>query len=157
MTAIVALVALLVSGCVAPTPPSSTPAESHVKAAPLPGAVYAAAEEAIPALIVAERHGSKSGDLAALSQLWMDDARIIDGRNTALVDDDYIWDGKAAILDRYLLAVFPNPPPPLDDALLQFDISVNGAHAAVVNGVDEWRFSRGDGRWWIRELAYLRP
>lgn len=111
---------------------------------------------AVPALIVAEREASSSRDLTTLSLLWRHDARIVDGRTTADSTDDYTWQGLPAILDRYELAVFPNPPPPFEESLT-FDVANEGDEASVVYGVDEWRFVYTDGRWWIVELAYQRP
>lgn len=149
------IIILFVTGC-RPLPEAilSTPVEKMEVA--LPSAIYTSAEQAIPSLIEIERVGSIEGDLALLGQLWSDDARIIDGRNTAASDDDYVWDGKDAILDRYVVAVFPNPPPPMTESLF-LDVLVDGDRASVINGVDHWRFVRRGDRWWITELAYQRP
>jgi hypothetical protein len=124
--------------------------------ASLDSSLAAEAMAAIPALIMAERSASGARDLATLSSLWNSDARIVDGRNTSDPADDYIWQDRAAILDRYELAVFPNPPPPFED-VPAFDISHDEFSATVVNGVDEWQFIYSEGRWWITELAYQRP
>ena len=122
----------------------------------LQAVVSDAPEKAIPALIVAERDASGAGDLSTLSLLWLQDARIVNGRTTVDSADDYIWQGLPAILDRYQLAVFPNPPPPFEETP-DFDIVLDGSNARVVNGVDEWRFVQSGGRWWIAELVYQRP
>jgi hypothetical protein len=104
-------------------------------------------------MIVAERDASRRGDVALLEQLWAPDARIVDARGTDDPNDDYIWPGRAAILDRYRLAVFPIPPPPLE-GLPAPTISVVGDFAQVVNGQDQWQFTHQSGRWWITELKY---
>lgn len=117
---------------------------------------YAEAEIAIPALIETERLGSIEGDLDTLRNLWTKDARIIDGRTTAALEDDYLWSGRDAILDRYVVAVFPNPPPPFAKPL-QPEITVDDDETRVNYGVDQWRFVHMDGRWWIDELVYQRP
>ena len=124
--------------------------------ASLAASLTAEAMGAIPALSVAERMASGARDLATLSSLWHSNARIVDGRNTSDPVDDYIWQDLAAILDRYELAVFPNPPPPFE-GVPAFDISHDEFSATVVNGVDEWQFTYSGGRWWISELAYQRP
>lgn len=147
-----ALLAAIMAGC-ARAPVS---ASALRLATPPPLNAPNAAEEAIPFLIAAEREAARRGDRAMLAQLWAVDALIIDGRGTTDPSDDYHWPGRAAILDRYVLAVFPNPPPPLDgvDAL---EIMVAGTEAVAVNGGDHWRFVHEDGRWWISELVYSRP
>jgi hypothetical protein len=111
------------------------------------------AEEAIPLLIAAERAASRTGDLGLLSQVWAEDARIIDRRGTDNPADDYIWPGRLAILDRYTLAVFPAPPPALTSPPAP-TITVQGDVAQAINGVDRWQFRYQDGRWWITELRY---
>src|SRR5829696_1327585 len=114
------LVLLLLAGCtrsparISPTArPVGTPAGTPT--AVLPAFVSAPAEEAIPQLIAAERAASRSGDLALLAQLWAPDARIVDTRGSDDPADDFVWPNHKAILDRYEVAVFPAPPPALDD------------------------------------------
>jgi hypothetical protein len=135
-----------------------TPATTAPTPAP-PEAVTSEADEALPALIRVERQASIQGDLAMLAQLWAPDSRIVDGRNTSTPDDDYVWDGRDAVLDRYALAVFPNPPPPLPtpDGLDDLAVQVKGDEATAVNGVDRWRMVYANGRWWLQELIYQQP
>ena len=144
------LIALL-GGC-ARTPQRLPPAPTPPPAAP-PASVTLPAEEAIPQMIAAEREASRRGDLALLTQLWAEDARIIDTRGTEGAGDDLTWPNRAAVLDRYTLAVFPAPPPALD-SLPSPNITVQGDAAQALNGQDRWRFVQRDGRWWIAELRY---
>lgn len=142
----------LLVGCVTlpPTIPTVVPTP------PPPAFVTEDAARVLPRLIVAERQASIDKDLALLAQLWTEASRIVDGRGTAATEDDYIWAGRAAILDRYRVAVFVNPPPPLavpDDLNMQID----GATASVRLGQDQWRFVRERGRWWLAELRYSQP
>jgi hypothetical protein len=111
------------------------------------------AEQAIRCLIEHERQASITGDLGLLELLWAPDGRVVDGRGTAPREDDYIWQGRAAVLDRYRVAVFANPPPPL---ILPAHLAINQTDtmATVANGNDRWRFVYRDGRWWIAELSY---
>ncbi len=134
-----------------PTPAIQVPAP--------PEAVTGNPDEVLPALIQAERQASIQGDLAMLTQLWAPDSRIVDGRNTSTPDDDYVWEGRDAVLDRYVLAVFPNPPPPLPapDGLDDLIVNREGDGATAVNGVDRWRMVYADGRWWLQELIYQQP
>ncbi len=150
---------LLIGGCSPVSVPTLTPSQLPTASALDPAMVSAFAADAavsVPALIVAERTASAATDLATLSSLWHPEARIVDGRNTSDPADDYIWQDRAAILDRYELAVFPNPPPPFE-AAPTFDLIEVEFSATVVNGVDEWQFVYEDERWWITELAYQRP
>ncbi len=141
---------LLPAGCVRSPTPLPPPAPATV--AP-PSFVAGSAQEAIPRLIAAERKASRTGDLPLLAQLWAEDGRIIDSRATDAPSDDFIWPNRAAILDRYRLAVFPAPPPPLAGPPAPA-ITVQGDTAEAVNGHDRWRFVQRGGRWWIAELRY---
>ncbi|MCL4858780.1 MAG: hypothetical protein KJZ93_05210 [Caldilineaceae bacterium] len=152
MIALALLGALMVAGCARTAPP----AQRSLPPAPSPVSVPPAAEEAIPFLIAAERAAARDGDRATLAQLWAEDAQIIDGRGTAHPNDDYVWPGRAAILDRYALAVFPSPPPALE-GLGGLTITVEGDEARATHGGDHWRFVYREGRWWISELVYSQP
>lgn len=110
-------------------------------------------EEALPALVFTERAAARERDLALLAQLWARDARIIDSRGTDDPDDDYRWEGRDAILDRYALAVFPAPPPPFaEPPPLVIMRTGDTAIATIAN--DRWHFIFAEGRWWLQELAY---
>ena len=133
------------------------PATAALAATPSPISVpaFAAlpAEDALPALVLAERNAARSGDLPLLAVLWAEDARIIDGRGTLESGDDYLWQGRSALLDRYAIAVFPAPPPALEEPLT-LEITVHGDTARAILGTDHWSFVRHGGRWWLLELAY---
>src|SRR3954453_14782389 len=113
------LVLFLLAGCtrsparISPTAMPSGTATGTPTAAP-PAFVSAPAEEAIPQLIAAEPAASPRGDLALLAQLWAPDARIVDTRGSGDPADDFVWPNRKAILDRYVVAVFPAPPPVFD-------------------------------------------
>jgi hypothetical protein len=112
----------------------------------------------LPTLVIAEREASIEGNLPLLATLWAEDGRIVDGRGTSGDSDDYVWAGRAAILDRYRLAVFPAPPPPLTLAeLAGATLTAEGDAATLLNGGDRWRFVLRDGRWWLQELTYRVP
>lgn len=145
------LLILVLGGCARSPqrlPPTATPT-----ALALPAFVTLPADEAAPQMIAAEREASRRGDLNQLAQLWAEDARIVDTRGTEDPADDFIWPNRAAILDRYTLAVFPAPPPPLD-GLPSPTITVQSNKAQAINGNDHWRFVQRDERWWIAELRY---
>lgn len=144
---------LLLAGCASLPPP--TPAALQ----PAPSAPLALTDDplaAIPVLLQTERQASSARDLVQLGQLWAEESRIVDGRGTAAASDDLIWSGRSAILDRYELAVFPNPPPPLS-LPPDLPIQVVGDQATLRNGQDRWRFVRHQGRWWLSELIYSQP
>ncbi|MFN8488194.1 MAG: hypothetical protein U0350_11415 [Caldilineaceae bacterium] len=129
---------------------------SSAPAVAAPAFVTAAPELALPQLVEAERQASIDKNLALLTQLWAEDGRIVDGRGTPPTGDDYVWDGRAAILDRYVVAVFANPPPPLHlhGALL---LQVTGDTATGRYGQDHWRFVKRANHWWLAELRYSQP
>jgi hypothetical protein len=154
----IALILLLtLNGCAslpAPTPPPVLAAE---KPAELPAGATGPPQQAAPALIAAEREAARTGNLRLLSAVWAPDARIVDGRNTDDQADDYVWLGRDAILDRYVIAVFPVPPPPLDPSLLDSLRLSAGSEDRVVHaelGVDSWTLVQRDGRWWLYKLRY---
>lgn len=129
-----------------PPPPATVP----------PAIVQEITAATLPTLVMIEREASIEGNLPLLASLWAEDGRIVDGRGTSEQEDDLVWDRRAAILDRYQLAVFPAPPPPLtstEDAIL----TVEGDTATLINQNDRWRFVLREGRWWLQELAYSQP
>ena len=148
--------ALGLGGCARAPQRVTFAAESAPGAAPAaaqPAFVHLPAEQAIPQLIAAERNASIAGDLALLAQLWAQEGRIVDARGTDDPADDFTWPSRAAILDRYILAVFPAPPPALP-SLPAPAITVQDNAAQAVNGGDRWQFHYTEGRWWIVELHY---
>jgi hypothetical protein len=142
--------AALLTGCTRSAPPA-TVASPPVTAAP--AFVTQPAAEALPALVLAERTAASARDLETLRHLWAEDAQIIDRRGTPDPADDFVWRGRVAILDRYTLAVFPAPPPPLE-APPALAVTTDGATATAVLGNDSWRFTFRNGRWWLQELVY---
>jgi hypothetical protein len=150
------LAGLLVTACSGSTQLPTLPLAT---ASPPPLAMVSeATADKLPAWVVAEREASIQGNLPLLATLWAVDGRIVDGRGSAEESDDYVWAGRAAILDRYQLAVFPAPPPPLTLAeLADATLTVEEKSATLVNGGDRWRFVLQDGRWWLQELVYSAP
>jgi len=119
----------------------------------LPAEVEGAAADAMPALILAERSASISSDEETLRELWRPDATITDGRGTADTSDDFQWQGWPALRSRYQLAVFPAPPPQLEEAD-DGSLTGTGKRARYQRGGDLWTAVQVDGRWWLESLAY---
>ena len=145
--------ALLAGGCATPAlaPPHAAPTVPET-----PAFVTAPIQEAALQLVAAERQAAIDRDLNTLAQLWAPDSRVVDARGTGTPEDDLVWPGKAAVLDRYVVAVFPNPPPPLG-GLVDATVDVDGESAVLDLGSDRWRFVFADGRWWLAELTYGLP
>lgn len=122
----------------------------------MPAFVTAPIEEAAPHLVAAERQAAIDRDLNTLAQLWAPDSRVVDARGTTAAEDDLVWAGLPAVLDRYVVAVFPNPPPSLDD-LDGARLQVDGAQATFAVDHDRWRLVYAEGRWWLAELTYSLP
>ena len=141
----------LLAGCARSAPLAATPAPPAPP--PAPAFVTADAATALPQLVAAERAAAGSRDRSLLAQLWAPAARIVDSRGTPAPADDYVWAGRAAILDRYELAVFPSPPAPFA-APPAFTPQIDGDIAAAALGSDAWRFHWDGERWWLLELRY---
>jgi hypothetical protein len=139
------------ASCASSAPLLPTPTPQPVP--PAPAFVTAAAAVALPQLVAAERDAAIRSDRPLLAQLWAPDARIVDSRGTAETADDFIWQGRAAILDRYDLAVFPSPPPAFATPPA-FTPQVAADTATATLGHDRWRFQWDGQRWWLLELHY---
>ena len=137
------------------TPAVQSPSTPTPQSEPIVGITGSPAQIAAD-LIVAEREAARAGDLDLLAELWAHEARITDGRGTEDPSDDYRWLGRVAILDRYIIAVLPSPPSPLDpDTLAALDVITSTDDTVVAElGVDRWRLARQDGRWRLAELRY---
>jgi len=153
----VSILWLLLAGCASAVQrplPSPTPTVIAPQAWPALFGQQSTAEAAVTALILAERQAAIDHDLTLLSELWAADAQIIDGRNNAVPIDDYRWQGRAAILNRYVVAVFPFYVPPLPGLEPTAIITVTDAQATVQNGNDHWQLRKVNDRWWLTELRY---
>lgn len=144
------LLCWVLAACGAPTPvrTRATPEPPAL----LPSALAASIADNPAALVTAERNAAAARDMATLAALWDANAQISEARGALGPADDYTWHGRDALLDRYAVAVFPNPPPPLTD-VPDLHATITGDSATLQNGVDAWRFVRRDGRWWIEELV----
>src|SRR5690606_36984916 len=98
------LASMLLAACA--TPPQTVAPPLPTAMATPPAVVIEATGDTLATLVVAERGASIRADLSLLATLWAEDGRIIDGRGSVTQDDDYVWTGRAAILDRYEVAVF---------------------------------------------------
>ncbi len=66
-----------------------------------------------------------------------------------------VWSGRMAILDRYVLAVFPAPPAPFQDAdFASLTVREELDRITAELGVDTWTFVQQDSQWRIQELRY---
>lgn len=145
------LALLLLTGCTRSVPALPTTLPPPTLTAP--AFVTAAAEVALPQLVASERDAAIRGDRPLLAHLWAPDARIVDSRGTPTPADDFVWNSRAAILDRYDLAVFPSPPPAFATPPV-FSPQVDGDMASADLGNDHWRFQWDGQRWWLLELRY---
>ena len=148
---LLALLLLAPAGCTRSVPTFPTPSVPVPSSAP--PFVTAGADVALPQLVASERDAAIRGDRLLLAELWAPAARIVDSRGTPAPEDDFIWAGRAAILDRYDLAVFPSPPPAFAGPPA-FTPQVAGNAAAAELGNDHWRFQWDGQRWWLLELRY---
>lgn len=167
-------VALVGTACqpAAPPPPTAVESPAATRAiAPttqdVPAAVSEPPEFVIAWLIFAERAAAHRGELSQLAMLWAEESRVIDRRGHEDARHHYVWQGKDAVLNRYVVAVFPHAPPLLaDDALNELILDAEfestrrvenlqeGDIVRAVNNGDRWRFIWQEGRWYILELSY---
>lgn len=148
---------LLLAGCsrtIPAAPAAAMPTAVATQPASMRFTGYTTDEEAITALILAERQATITHNLPVLEQLWADNALIVDGRNSSTHTDDYLWQGRTAILDRYQVAVFPFTLPPLVALDASTVITITGERATVQHLMDRWQLIKVDGRWWLNELMY---
>lgn len=124
-------------------------------------------EAAVRKLLQDEATAVVSKDIARLSELWAEEGIVIDARHTADNQaDDATWRGRDAILDRYMVLVFPGNPQFAEPADIAIDISGDAAKAISTTQIgdevspagDRWEFRYDEGRWWITSLTYnLEP
>lgn len=153
---LLALVVLLTLTACTNLPPPVSPPVHPAPPVELPHETAGTPVQVASALIAAEREAARAGDLEFLTELWAPDARIVDGRATDDPADDYVWQGRDAIIDRYVIAVLPAPPPPPDSALFESlnVITSTDDNVQVELGVDRWTLVLKDGRWQLSELRY---
>lgn len=150
---------LLGAGCRVEQPPYVMTAPVAPTAQVLPALLrtHATDEETVTALLLAERQAAIDHDLALLAQLWAESGTIVDQRLSATADDDYRWQGRAAILDRYVVAVFPFALAPLATLPVEASISITADKATVQYGGDTWQLVKAEQRWWLTALTYGLP
>ncbi len=148
---------LLLSAC----RPAASPQPALSARTPTP--VPASAEDAILQLLRRESEGVVRQDMDLLAELWAEDATVTDAKHTpGVVDDDAVWRGIDAILDRYVVLVFPGNPQFAEPS--DVDVVIEGDRATarsttqigdeVSPGGDLWSFARCDERWCIQALTY---
>ncbi len=144
--------------------PTAPPTSALVRT---PTPVPASDEEAVIGLIQAEGEAVVAQDMQRLAELWAEDAVVRDAKHTPDdATDDAVWNGIDAILDRYVVLVFPGNPQKVQPQVLA--VEINGDEASVLSTTqigaevspagDHWTFVRRQGRWWIASLTYnLEP
>lgn len=156
------LVLVAVASCSHQTPVSSL-GEKPTAAPHTPTPQPATDEEAVRRLVEAEGATVVSQDIAALMDLWADDATITDAKHTPDdAADDATWRGKDAIRARYVTLVFPGNPQA--GGAVDAQVTIEGDQASATSttrigdelapGGDRWTFARRNGRWWIESLTY---
>ncbi len=157
----VLLVLLAIASCSAPR--ASGLGEKPTAAPRAATAQPADDNEAIRQMIAGEGAAVVRQDIAALMDLWAEDAVVTDAKHTPdNPSDDATWRGKDAIRSRYVVLVFPGNPQSAGARDVQVQVSGDRASATsttaigneVSTGGDRWSFVRRDGRWWIESLTY---
>ncbi len=119
--------------------------------------------EAILELLRSESEAVIAKDIESLARLWAEDSTVTDAKHTpADPNDDAVWRGIDAVLDRYQVVVFPGNPQYAEPGDIQIEITGDQATVRsttrigdeVSPGGDLWMFRRQDGRWQIAALTY---
>lgn len=159
---ILLILALALSSCLAgsPQPPEVQPTGGDVPTtAPAP----VSDEEAIATVLLAESQGVLQQDMGLLASLWLDDAMVTDARHTPDdPGDDAVWNGIDAVMDRYVVLVFPGNPQVAAPQILSLELLGDEAVVRSTTHIgdevsfqgDEWRLRKVDGRWAIAALTY---
>lgn len=124
-------------------------------------------DEAIRQMLRAESAAVVQQDIDRLAELWAEDATVTDAKHTPSdASDDAVWRGIDAILDRYVVVVFPGNPQFAEPNDVQVQISGDQASATSTTRIgaeispagDRWTFVRRDHHWLIQSLTYnLEP
>ena len=102
-------------------------------------------------------------DMTLLAELWAEDATVTDAKHTPdIADDDAVWRGIDAILDRYVVLVFPGNPQFAEPVDIEIVVEGDRATARSTTQIgdevspagDLWTFSRCGERWCIQSLTY---
>lgn len=162
LAALIAAVAV-VAACSAPevpAPPSGMPTpRPRGTDTPTP----ANDEEAVMQLLNAEAEGVVSQDIDRLMEIWHQDGVVTDANHTPdNPSDDRVWDGIAAIRERYVNEIFPSAPSSVTHP--DAEVTVEGNTATAVStttigidhapGGDQWTFVKTEGRWLITGLTF---
>jgi ketosteroid isomerase-like protein len=162
LAAVVAVVAV-VAACSAPevpAPPSGIPTpRPRGTDTPTP----ANDEEAVMQLLNAEAEGIVSQDIDRLMEIWHEDGVVTDANHTPdNPSDDRVWDGIAAIRERYVNEIFPSAPSLVTHPDAEVTVEGNTAKAVSTTtigidhapGGDQWTFVKTEGRWLITALTF---
>lgn len=149
------LVLLLIALAACQTAPAATPRSR------------AGDEAALRQLLQAEADAVVHQDIERLASLWAEDGFVVDARHTSDNEaDDAVWRGIDAVLDRYMVVVFPGNPQFAEPADIGIEIAGDTASASSTTRIgneispagDRWEFRHAGGRWWIVSLKYnLEP
>jgi ketosteroid isomerase-like protein len=162
LAALIVVVAV-VAACSAPevpAPPSGIPTP-HPRGTDTP--TPANDEEAVMQLLNAEAEGVVSQDIDRLMEIWHQDGVVTDANHSPdNPADDRVWDGIAAIRERYVNEIFPSAPSSVTHP--DAEVTVEGNTATAVStttigidhapGGDQWTFVKTEGRWLITGLTF---
>ncbi|MCP4168997.1 MAG: hypothetical protein GY759_24325 [Chloroflexi bacterium] len=132
---------------------------------PMPTATLVAvsAEEAIKQVLRAESKGVVEEDIELLASLWVEEAMVRDAHHTPDDEsDDAVWQGIDAVLDRYVVRVFPGNAQFAEPGEMLVTIEGDRAEVRSTTQIgqeispagDLWILARRDGGWRLLSLTY---
>jgi ketosteroid isomerase-like protein len=157
------LVCVMVSACSAPEVPTAPEGIPSPRPRGTDTPTPANDEEAIRQLLGAEAEGIVSQDIDRLMEIWDQDGVVTDANHTPdNPDDDRVWDGLAAIRERYVNEIFPSAPSSVTHPDVELTIEGDTATALTTSTIgidhapagDRWTFAKVDGRWLITSLTF---
>ncbi|NOZ70451.1 MAG: nuclear transport factor 2 family protein, partial [Chloroflexi bacterium] len=141
---IILLLAGLLMGC-GTTPERQSSPDAREGRTPTP--IPASDEQAIKGLLQAESEGVVAQDINRLAELWAEDAVVRDAKHTpGNEDDDAVWRGIDAILDRYVVLVFPGNPQFAEPQIVSMEIEDGRATVVSTTHIGTEVAPQGD-RW----------
>lgn len=157
------VIAMLASACSPPEVPSVPAGIPSPRPRGTDTPTPASDEEAVLQLLNAESEGVVSQDIDRLMEIWAQDGVVTDANHTPdNPSDDRVWNGIAAIRERYVNEIFPSAPSSVTHP--DVELTIEGDSATVIStstigidhapGGDQWIFAKRDGRWVIISLTF---
>jgi hypothetical protein len=163
LVALLVLACMMLAACSAPEVPAAPGSIPSPRPRGTDTPTPANDEEAVMQLLGAEAEGVVSQDIDRLMEIWDQDGVVTDANHTPDNSaDDRVWEGIAAIRERYVNEIFPSAPSSVTHPDVELSIESGTATALTTSTIgidhapagDRWTFAKVDGRWLITSLTF---